>query len=187
MMIWRYVLYQQIPRHGAALHHRLVHGEDVRVYLRFVSHQRSRRVQNARVNLPPRSRLQPVRFRVIEDAVVPFIPALQAPLDIIPRCARLQSHERVWEIVALEIVLGWEVVGLRLSLLSYPRGELVVLMEMMRDGAEIVKKLAKQVPTAVSAHRIRAQVVVTGGVDRFLQQDALAIEIDIAEAFVLRR
>ena len=78
MMFRRHILHQQIPRHRAAFHHGLEHAEHVGIHLRLIGHQRPGRVQNAGVDLPAGARLQLVGFRVIEDAVVALVPALQA-------------------------------------------------------------------------------------------------------------
>src|SRR6266851_4747099 len=105
MMLRRNILDEKIPGHGAAFHHGLKHAEDVGIYLRLVGDERTWRVQNTRVYLPSRAGLQLVCLGVIEDSVVAFIPALQTAPDIFPRSSRLEAHERIGEVVVLEIVL----------------------------------------------------------------------------------
>ena len=96
----RDILHQQFPRHGAALHHGLKNGADIRIHLRLVSDQRTGRMQNPGVDLPACSGAQFVGFRVVEDSVVAFIPALEAAADIVLGRAGFEAHEGVGEIVA---------------------------------------------------------------------------------------
>ena len=125
--------------------------EHVGVHLRLVGDQRTGRVQNAGVDLPPAAGLQLVRARVVEDAVVALVPALQAAAHVVARGAGVEAHEGVGKIVVLEVVLRREIVGLGLALLADARGELVVLVHVVRNRAEIVEELAEQVPAAVLA------------------------------------
>jgi hypothetical protein len=60
-MLLRHVLRHQLPRHDPAVDFRLEHGEDIAVDLRFVRDERTRRVQDAGIDLPACARLQPKR------------------------------------------------------------------------------------------------------------------------------
>ena len=97
---------------------------------------------------------------MIQDAVVALVPALQAAAHIVARGAGFEAHERVGKIVVLEVVLRREVVGFGLALLADAGGELVGLVHVMRDGAEVVEELAEDVPAAVPAHDFGAEEAV---------------------------
>ncbi len=49
--------------------------------------------------------------------------------------AGVEAHEGVGEVVVFEVVLRGEVVGFGLAFLAYSRGEFVVLVKVVRDGA----------------------------------------------------
>jgi hypothetical protein len=51
-------------------------------------------------------------------------------------------------VVVGEIVLGWEVIGFGLALLSDAGGELVGLMEVMGNRPEVIEELTEEIPTA---------------------------------------
>ena len=166
---------------------RLEHAEHIRIHLRLISDQRTRRVQNARVDLPSSARLQAIRLRMIQDAVVALVPAFQAAAHVVRRGARLQAHEGVREIVVLEIVLRREVVGLRLALLADLLRMLVHLVHVVRNRPQVVEELAEHVPAAVPRHHLRTQNFVADARHGFAQQHALAVDRDVAQAFVFRR
>src|SRR5580658_10452313 len=100
-------------------------------------------MQNSGIDLPTGAGFQFIGAGKIENFVVAVVPFFQAPTDIVLGGARVQPHERVREIVVLEIVLRGEIIRFGLALLSDPSGELVVLMKMMRDGSKIVEELAQ--------------------------------------------
>ena len=186
MIFRRHVLHQKVPRHRPAFHHRLEHPEYIRIHLRLISDQRPRRMQDARVDLPSGARLQAIRFRMVQDAVVALVPALQASPHIVRRGARLQAHERVWKIVVLEVVLRREIVGFRLALLPDLPGMLFHLVHVVRNRSQVIEELAEHVPAAVPRHHFGAQDLVAQLRDGVAQQHALAVDRDIAEALVVR-
>ena len=143
MVFGRDVFDQQVPRHGAAFDQRLIHREDVGVDLRFVGDQRTGRVQNAGVDLPAGAGLQAVGLGEVQNAVVAFVPALQAAAHIVARGAGFQAHERVGKIVVGEIVLRREVVGLGLALLSDAGGEFVGLVQMVRESDRGCRRICR--------------------------------------------
>ena len=96
----------------------------------------------------------------------------------------IQAHERVREIVVLEVVLRREVVSLRLALLPDARGELVVLVQVVRNRTQVVEELAEEVPAAVPLHDVGAEEAVAFGLDRLLEQRLLAVEFDVAQPLV---
>jgi hypothetical protein len=132
-------------------------------------------VQNTRIDLPARARLQLIGFGVIENAVITLVPAFQASPHVVLRGPGFEAHERVRKMVVLEIVLAREVVSFRLSPPPHPLRVLVGLMHVMRDGAEVVKEFAEQVPSTLLAHHIGAQEHVADLLDGFLQQHAPAV------------
>src|ERR1051326_213459 len=141
-------------------------------------------MQDSRVDLPAGSGLELVRFGMVQNAVVAFIPALQAAAHIVARGAGFKAHERVGKIVFLEVVLRREVVGLRFRVAIDAAGIGFALMHVMRYGPKVVEELTEQVPAAALLHHVGAKEVVAGGFDRFFKKDTLAIEIDVAETFV---
>src|SRR5271165_1243488 len=142
-VLLRNILHEQFPADGPPFYQRLEHGEHVAVDLRLIGNERARRVQNARVDLPPRSRLEAVSLRQIQDAVVAFVPAFQASANFIFGRSRLQAHERVREVVVLLVVLRREVVRFRLALLPDQTSVFITLVHVVRDGAEVVEELAE--------------------------------------------
>src|SRR5690348_13951311 len=100
-------------------------------------------MKNSRVDLPSRSRLQLISARMVEDSVVPLVPALQAGPHIIARGPRLQPHKCIGEVVIREIILRREVICFRLSFLSHARRELIGLMQMVRNRTKVVEELTK--------------------------------------------
>jgi hypothetical protein len=127
-----------------------------------------------------------VGFRQIEDAVVPLIPAFQAAADVVLGGSGLEAHERVRKVVVLEVILRREVIGFRLAPAADLLRKLVGLVHVVRDGAEVVEELAEEVPAAVFRHHGRAEKLITGGCNRLAELRALSMEIDVAEAFILR-
>jgi hypothetical protein len=88
----------------------------------------------------------------------------------------------VGKVVLLEVVLGREVVGFGFGIAAGAAGVRFVLVEVMRDGTEVVEEFAQQIPTAALAHDIGAEEFVPRGFDGLLEQDAAAVEIEIAES-----
>src|SRR5215471_13591467 len=107
-------------------------------------------MKDSSVHLPSRSRLKPIRTRVIQNAVIAFVPILQASHDVILRRSRLQSKKRVREIVLHDVVLRREVIRLRLAALADFLSEFIALVHVMRDRTKVVEKLAQDIPSAFS-------------------------------------
>ncbi len=61
----------------------------------------------------------------------------------------LQPKEGVREVVAGPVELRWEVVAFRLSFATKLGGLLLVLVHMVRDGPEIIEKLAVNRPALI--------------------------------------
>jgi len=89
---------------------------------------------------------------MIQDAVIALVPALQAATHVLARGAGVEPHERVREIIVLEVVLRRKVIGFGLALLAHARGEFVALVQVMGNRAQVVEKLTEQVPPAVLLH-----------------------------------
>ena len=96
--------------------------------------------------MPARAGLQAISLGVIQDAVVTLIPALQAAADLRLRGPRLQAEIGMRENVSHRIVLGWEIVGFRLALLAHQFGLVVILVDVMGKGFQVVKELAVDGP-----------------------------------------
>src|ERR1039458_8049256 len=105
---------------------------------------------------------------------------------VLPKAARLQSHERIREIIVLEIVLRREIVGFRLALLPDLLGMLGQLVHVVRNRSQVIEELAEHVPAAVASHHVCTQNLFPQARDGFPQQHALAVDRDIAEALVFR-
>jgi hypothetical protein len=100
---------------------------------------------------------------MLEDAVVTLVPLLQASPDIRLCGARFKTHVGVGKVVFHLVVLRRKVVCFGFPLLSYEPGELVALMQVVRDRPQVVKELAEQVPSAFALHHICAEQEIAGG------------------------
>ena len=119
VFVLRYVLDEQLPRHRSPLDHRLVHAENVRAPLRLVSHERARRVQDARRHQPAGAGLEPISLTVVQDAVVTFVPAPEAAANVGLGGPRLQAEERIRKVVPRGVQLGWKIIRLWFTLLPH--------------------------------------------------------------------
>lgn len=115
----------------------------------FVSHKAAGSVENARRNQPPCSGLELVGFGVVEDAVVSFIPPLQAAADVLLGGSRFEAEESVGKVVANAVELGWEIVRFGLPLLANQSGLLFGLVHVVGDGAHVVKELGINGPSFI--------------------------------------
>src|ERR1019366_5734630 len=77
-------------------------------------------------------------------------------------------------------------VGFGLALLSHAGGELVGLMQVVRNRTEVVEELAEQVPAAVLAHHTGAQEEIAVAFDGVRQKQFLAVKLDVGQAFIGR-
>ena len=182
-----HVLDQERPGHRPAFHQRLVHAEDVRAPLWLVSHQRAWCMENTRRHQPAGAGLQAVALAVVQDAVVPLVPALQAAADVDLGRAWLQAKEGIGEIVTDRVELRWKIVGLRLALLAHQVRLGVVLMHVMRNRSEIIEELAVDRPTFEALPDIladQARAFLGHGIAQ--RERPLAFDDDIAQALVRR-
>src|SRR4051812_6770096 len=85
-----------------------------------------------------------------------------------------------------EVVLGREVVGLGLTLLSHAGSELVGLMQMVRNRTEVIEELAEEVPASVLAHHLGAQEEIAVAFDGVFEQKLLSVKLDVGQAFIGR-
>ncbi len=178
---------QEVPGHAAAFDERLIHGEDIGIDLRLVGNERAGGVQNSRIDLPASAGLELIGAGEIEDAVVAFIPLFETTAEVSLRCPGVQTHEGVGEVVLFEVVLRREVVGFGLAVLAYKRGLLVALVQVVRNGAEVIEELAKQIPAAILLHHGRAQEAISGGFDGLFEQGFFATELDVTQALIMAR
>ena len=143
-------------------------------------------MKDSGVHLPPRAGLQPERARMIENAVVTFVPVFQAADDIVFRRARLESKKCVWKIVLHDVVLRGKVIRLRFAFLADLPGELLALMHVMRNRSEIVEEFAEDVPSAFARHHIGSEQIISGSVHGVFQQEFLSIvEMHVTQAFIV--
>src|ERR1700722_8047037 len=105
-------------------------------------------MKNSRIYLPAFAHDEPVGTSMLEDAVIALVPLLQASTDIRLCRARFKAHVGVGKIVFHLVVLRRKVVCFRFPLLPYELCELVALMQMVRDRAQVVEEFAEQVPSA---------------------------------------
>jgi len=68
---------------------------------------RPRGMQDARRHQPPRCPLQPIRLRKIENAVVAFVPALQAAADVLWFVVPGSRPENVWAENCCPLAFNW--------------------------------------------------------------------------------
>src|SRR6185437_11214555 len=123
-------------------------------------------MQNTRIDLPSRAGLQPISLRMIKDAIVALVPALQAAPDIVARRAGLKTHEGIRKIVVLEIVLRREIVSFRFGIAANAPRRFFALVHVMGNRPEIIEEFAQDVPAAALAHYVRAQEIVSNGFNR---------------------
>src|SRR5262249_475672 len=121
-----------------------------------------------------------------QDAVVALLPALQAIEYVLLRGARLEAEEGVGEVVADRVQLGWKIVRLRFTLLTDLGCLLVVLVHVVRDGAEVVEELAVDRPPFVLLPDRRPDEALALGLDGVGKgEGALAALDDVTEPLVL--
>src|SRR4029077_8414542 len=106
-------------------------------------------MQDARVDEPSRTRLEPIGFGEIENPVIALIPVLKTSANLRPAGARLETHERVGKIVAYVVVLRRKVVRLRLAFLPHQGSLSRILMHVMRNWSHVVEKLRIDWPSLV--------------------------------------
>ena len=143
-------------------------------------------MKNAGIHLPAGAGLQSVRARVIQNAVVTSVPVFQTANDIVFGCSRLESKKRVGKVVLNDVVLGRKIIGFRLSFLPDLFSKLLALMHVMRNGSEVIEKLAEDIPSPLTRHHIGTEQVVPCDFHRILQQELLAVTgMYVTQAFVV--
>src|SRR5258708_4066730 len=142
-------------------------------------------MENARRHEPTRSWLQTIRLREVENAVVASVPSLEALANIFSRGAWLKAKVGMGEVAVGGIELRREVVTLRLALSAYEFGLLLTLMEVVRNGAEVVEELAIDRPAAVGFPHGLADYARAFRSNRFFEREALAGRGNKAEPFVV--
>src|SRR5579883_2013362 len=125
-------------------------------------------MQNAGRYIPPRTRLQLVCLGVIQDPVIPLVPALEAAPHVFFGRAWFQPHEGIRKIVLLEVILRWKIVSLGFGLASDPEGMLLPLVHVVGDRSLVVEKFAQDVPAAFASHYTASQQDIAQPVDGFL-------------------
>src|SRR5580704_8898460 len=103
-------------------------------------------MENAGRHEPARSRLQPIRLGKVENAVVALVPAFEALANLFPRGAWLKAKVGMGEVAGGGIQLRRKVVSLWLAFSAHQVRLLLALMEVVRNGAEVIKKFAVDRP-----------------------------------------
>ena len=141
-------------------------------------------MQHVRRHKPAGADLQAVGLRDVGDAVIALVPALETADDVRLGRAGHQTEEGVGETRAQVVVLRREVVGFRLALLPHQLGELVVLMQVVRQRPEVVEELAVDRPAPVLLPDLRADDRRAQFGHHIAQQHALVLEDHIAQALI---
>ena len=186
LLVFRNVLDEEIPRNRVVVGQRLEHAEDVGTPLRLVSADGTRSVKNARRNEPARARLQPIRFRQIENAVVALVPVLEALANLRFCRAGLESHEGVVETVFRRVELRGIVIGFRFAFLTGEFRVFVHLVDVMRERSEVVKEFGEDRPALVGFPNRVADDRAFSFVDSFNERKTLAGDTDVTQSFVFR-
>ena len=113
-----HVLHEQVPRHITPLDHALIHAKYIAAPLRFIGAKAAGRMEDAWADEPTGSWLQAISFRQVEDAIVSFIPILQAFAHLGFGRARFEAEKCVRKIVADIIMLRREIIALRFAFLA---------------------------------------------------------------------
>src|SRR5262249_29624079 len=131
--------------------------------------------------------MEPIGLAEVEDAVVAFVPALQAATDVGLGRAGLQAEKRVGEVVAGGVELRWKIIRFRFTLLTYQPGLFVALVHVVRDRAQVVEKLTVNGPALILVPDRRTYQARAVQADGVLEGEGLlAVINDVAEAFVFR-
>jgi hypothetical protein len=123
-----------------------------------------------------------------ENSVVAFVPILETAPHVILSGAGFEPHERIGKIVFRQVVLWRKVIGLGLPALANQLGDLIALVHVMRDGAQVVEELAQQIPTALTLYHFGAEQEIAGILHSSLEKESLtAVQPDVTQALVLQR
>ena len=106
-------------------------------------------MERARGNPPPRAGFQAVRFGIVEDAVVPLVPAFETAADVFAGGSGLKAVKRMRKIVAKGVQLRREIVAFRFPLPPDQGGLFEALVQVVRDGPHVVEELAVDRPAPV--------------------------------------
>jgi hypothetical protein len=109
-------------------------------------------------NQPACSRFEAVGLGKIKDSVITLIPFFEAPPDILLLGAGLKSKIGMRENSGRSIELRRKIVALRLAFAAHKLCLFLALMQVMRYGAEIVKKLTVDRPAMVLVREFSARM-----------------------------
>src|SRR6185437_9618917 len=112
----------------------------------FIGQQRTWRLQNPRWHQPSSSRLQAIRFRMIENPVIAVVPIAKTNTKVLLRRPRLKPKVGMREISRGCIQLRRKVIAFGLPFSAYQLRLLVALMQMVRDRTQIIEKLTVDRP-----------------------------------------
>ncbi len=148
-----HVLDEEVPGDVAAFDHALIHAEDVGAPLGFVGAEGAGGVEDAGADEPAGAGLEAVGLGEVEDAVVAFVPVLDALADLGLGGAGFEAEEGVGEVVADVVVLRREVVGLGLAFLADELGLLGALVHVQGDRPHVVEELRIDRPAGHTSSR----------------------------------
>lgn len=106
-------------------------------------------VKNARIDQPACSRLKLVGLRQLQELVIAFVPVGNAIVDLLTGCSGFEPHEGIRKIVPHIVVLGREIVGFRLSLLTDQGRLLGILMHVMGNRSHVIEEFRIDRPLAI--------------------------------------
>lgn len=106
-------------------------------------------MQYARGHIPASARLQPVGSGNIGNLIIPLGEILQAALDIGFGSSRLQAEKGIWEMSTMIVELRWEIICFRFAPFTDQLSVLVVVVDVVRLGAEIIKEFRIHGPAAI--------------------------------------
>lgn len=98
--------------------------------------------------------------------------------------SRLQAEIGVREIVVNRVVLGREVVGLRFALLAHQLGLGFILVQVMRNGPQVIEELAVDRPAVEFVPQLLANQPRAFRRDGIFQGELVSVRNDIAQALI---
>ncbi len=141
-------------------------------------------MEHARRDQPAGAPLEPVGLRVVKDAVVTFVPVLEAAAEILLRGARLEAHEGVGEVVVTVVVLRRKVVALGLALLADELRVVERLVHVVGDRPHVVEELRVDRPLFVAVPDALADELRPSFAHGVAEQEPLTVEHAPGETLV---
>ena len=141
-------------------------------------------MEDAGSDQPAGARLETIGLGKVENAVVAFVPVLDALADLGFGGAGFEAEEGIGKVVADVVVLRREVVGLGLSFLADELGLLGALVHVQGDRPHVVEELRIDRPLAILLPDGFADDCSAAVGDRLAQGEALLSYHAVAEPLV---